>query len=213
MLREDVVHALAESGGSFSSVALQSMKKLDSFLKEVLRASPMSTGMSIQNPRLFARYLTDKLASGSFERKALKTFTLSNGQTVPAGALIEVPHAAITSDNDIFPNAETFDAMRFYNLRLAKQSNGPGAKDSGTAANNQFVSVGMSSLTFGYGRHACPGRFFAVNEIKMIMANIVMKYEIKLPAGVVGRYPNVPIGSSVSIIAMFHIEGLANPYG
>lgn len=47
MLREDVQQALAESGGQFTSGALQNMKKLDSFLKEVLRCSPISAGMSL----------------------------------------------------------------------------------------------------------------------------------------------------------------------
>lgn len=44
MLREDIQNALFESGGAWTSLALQNMKKLDSFLKEVLRCSPLGAG-------------------------------------------------------------------------------------------------------------------------------------------------------------------------
>jgi cytochrome P450 len=44
-LREDVQQALAESHGEFTSLALQNMKKVDSFLKEVLRFYPSASGM------------------------------------------------------------------------------------------------------------------------------------------------------------------------
>lgn len=46
ILRDDVQQALLESGGQFSSPALQNMKKLDSFLREVLRCSPLGAGPS-----------------------------------------------------------------------------------------------------------------------------------------------------------------------
>jgi hypothetical protein len=42
MLQEDVRQALAESNGIFTNCSMQNMKKLDSFLKEVLRYYPLS---------------------------------------------------------------------------------------------------------------------------------------------------------------------------
>jgi cytochrome P450 len=65
-----------------------------------------------------------------------------------------------------------------------------------TAAHNQFVSVSPNSLTFGYGRHACPGRFFAANEIKMIVARAVLTWDVRNVGGLGGRYPNLEIGMS-----------------
>lgn len=64
-------------------------------------------------------------------------------------------------------------------------------------ASAQFVGVGQTSLQFGYGRHACPGRFFAAHEIKMIMASFVMHYDVKMPGDLKERYPNLLMGSSV----------------
>ncbi|KAK6716762.1 hypothetical protein SNK04_007713 [Fusarium graminearum] len=166
-LRDEVREALLQSEGVFTSNALQGMKKMDSFLKETLRVHPATMA--------------------SFQRKVLKPFTLSNGQVIPAGLMIEIPAVAVNSDPYIFPHADEFDPLRFYRIRTQ-------AKDESfveNAANNQFVSVNQSSLTFGYGRHACPGRFFAANEIKMILAHALLRYDVKLVGSETRRYPNI----------------------
>ncbi|KAI1033565.1 hypothetical protein LB505_012981 [Fusarium chuoi] len=166
-LREEVREALSHSDGQLTSNALQSMKKMDSFLKETLRVHPATMA--------------------SFQRKVLKSFTLSNGQVIPEGVTIEIPAVAVSSDSNVFPHADKFDPLRFYRLRTE-------AKDGGSvekAANNQFVSVNQSSLTFGYGRHACPGRFFAANEIKMILAHALLQYDVKNVGDTIERYPNM----------------------
>ncbi|KAK4235824.1 hypothetical protein C8A03DRAFT_36300 [Achaetomium macrosporum] len=171
-LREEVRTVLAEHNGVFTSAALQAMKKVDSFLKETMRLHPAG--------------------AASFQRKVNKTFALSNGQVIPAGVVIEVPAAAITKDPEVWPDADKFEPWRFARLREQARASG----DVEGSATNQFVSVNPNVLTFGFGRHACPGRFFAANEIKMIIANFIMTYDIKLPEGVNGRYPNLEIGAS-----------------
>ncbi|KAF4120757.1 Cytochrome P450 [Geosmithia morbida] len=173
-LREEAQAALDANGGVFTSTALQSMGKMDSLLKETLRVSPASMA--------------------SFQRKVMKPFTLSNGQTIPAGVTIEVPAVAVNSDCDVFPDADRFDPLRFYNLRQQAREK----KSVEAAAQNQFVSVSQDSLTFGYGRHACPGRFFAANEIKMIVACALMKYDFKNVDGCSTRYPNIEFAHMVS---------------
>ncbi|KAK4032898.1 hypothetical protein C8A01DRAFT_40658 [Parachaetomium inaequale] len=171
-LRDEIRTVLAEHNGVFTSSALQAMKKVDSFLKETMRLHPAG--------------------AASFQRKVNKTFSLSNGQVIPAGVVIEVPAAAISHDPEVFPDADKFDPWRF--ARLREQARAAGEAEA--AAQNQFVSVNPNVLTFGFGRHACPGRFFAANEIKMIMANFVLAYEVRLPEGVSERYPNLEFGSS-----------------
>jgi cytochrome P450 len=134
----------------------------------------------------------------SFQRKVLKPFTLSNGQVIPAGVIIELPAHAISHDPEVFDGSDKFDAFRYYNIR--QKSGGKGTKAAEIVANNQFVSVGQSSLTFGYGRHACPGRFFAANEIKMIVSRVLMQYDMKMVDGITERYPNIEYGGQVSEI-------------
>jgi cytochrome P450 len=36
---------------------------------------------------------------------------------------------------------------------------------------------------FGSDRHLCPGRFFASNELKLAVAHILLKYDIRLTEG------------------------------
>lgn len=44
-----------------------------------------------------------------------------------------------------------------------------------------LVSTTPEHNAFGYGQHACPGRFFAANEIKIALIGILIKYDFKLP--------------------------------
>jgi hypothetical protein len=39
-----------------------------------------------------------------------------------------------------------------------------------------------------------PGRFFAANEIKLILARILLEYEFRMPNGLTERYPNLNMG-------------------
>lgn len=51
-------------------------------------------------------------------------------------------------------------------------------------------------MGFGYGRHACPGRFFAAAEIKLLLARLLLDYEIAMPPGLEGtRYANKAVAN------------------
>ncbi|CAG8629699.1 18969_t:CDS:2, partial [Gigaspora rosea] len=41
------------------------------------------------------------------------------------------------------------------------------------------TKVERKYLVFGLGKHACPGRSLAVNEMKMLLHNLILKYDIK----------------------------------
>lgn len=170
-LREEIREVLKEHG-TFTTQALQKMKKLDSFLREVMRMHPL--GMS------------------SFHRKVLKTFTLSTGQVIPAGCLIEVPLIGINFDDEMIEDPENFDAFRSYRARETQGLEG--SEKASAGATNQFVTVSPTNLLFGYGRHACPGRFFAANEIKMIVSRAILDYDIKMSDGSRERYSNLSFG-------------------
>jgi len=38
-------------------------------------------------------------------------------------------------------------------------------------------------LLFGEGLHACPGRFFAINEVKIALCHMLLKYDWRLIDG------------------------------
>lgn len=41
------------------------------------------------------------------------------------------------------------------------------------------VTGGDTFLGFGYGKHSCPGRFFAAHEMKLLLAHVVQQYDIE----------------------------------
>lgn len=122
-------------------------------------------------------------------RKVIQGITLSNGQYIPAGTTIEVPSDAIHNDPDNYTGGESvdvFDGFRYYKRRQTGQ-----VADN---ARNQFVTSNEQSLMFGYGAHACPGRFFAANEIKMMLARLLLDYDIQNENRSKVRYPNLDFG-------------------
>ncbi|KIJ06028.1 hypothetical protein PAXINDRAFT_92598, partial [Paxillus involutus ATCC 200175] len=89
---------------------------------------------------------------------------------VPKGTIIHAASHATHLDNEIYENAGAFDPFRFANMRDEDRD---GAKHS-------FVSTSFEYLAFGHGKLACPGRFFAANELKSMLAHLVLTYDIKL---------------------------------
>ena len=81
----------------------------------------------------------------SVTRLALRPFTFSNGVTVPAGTLVNVPGGVVHKDGELYPNPEMFDGFRFVKLR---------EDDVDTTARHQALSTSVDHLTFGLGRHA-----------------------------------------------------------
>lgn len=108
--------------------------------------------------------------------------TLSNGLRIPKGARIVLPTAAINMDREFFQDPETFDGFRYYRLRTANEE----ARNT-----NQMVTVGKKDLTWGYGRHACPGRYIAEVVMKLVVIEFLTRYEIHLPDGVTERPKNI----------------------
>ncbi|KAM6503662.1 hypothetical protein JOM56_000605 [Amanita muscaria] len=45
---------------------------------------------------------------------------------------------------------------------------------------HQFVSLSVDYVLFGHGRHACPGRFFVANELKVMLSHVLLNYDIKM---------------------------------
>ncbi|KAH6875624.1 cytochrome P450 monooxygenase-like protein [Alternaria rosae] len=168
-LREEIASAIADNGGEFTSRALQQMVKLDSYMKEAVRVNPPSMS--------------------SFNRRVLKDITLSNGQRIPKGVMLEVPSYAVYMDAANYPSPSTFNPFRHSNLRASGSS-----IDN---ARSQFVSANETNLSFGYGRHACPGRFFATNEIKLVLTRLILDYDIKMPLGRIERWEQLAVGRTM----------------
>jgi len=80
----------------------------------------------------------------------------------------------ISQDPEIFPNPEKFDPLRYYRKRT----------EQGLIGNSsQYLATTPSSehMVLGHGHQACPGRFFAVNEVKLIIVCFLMNFDMKQP--------------------------------
>ncbi|OQE01192.1 hypothetical protein PENVUL_c044G05197 [Penicillium vulpinum] len=124
---------------------------------------------------------THPLALTSMNRLALAKVVLSDGTVIPKGASSSVS-AKILEDDSVYPNAATYDGHRFYNKR----------QQPGNEHKHQFVTTTADQYVFGHGIHACPGRFFAANETKILLLHLLLKYDWKLQSG--GRPPNIENG-------------------
>jgi len=103
-----------------------------------------------------------------------------------------MPSYEINHDADFYPSPDDFDGNRFLKLR-----------EDGDINKFQFTSVSDDSINFGAGSHACPGRFFASNEIKLMVAELLMNYDMRFAEGQ-GRPENMV--HDFSIIPNFGAE-------
>ncbi|EKJ68359.1 hypothetical protein FPSE_11367 [Fusarium pseudograminearum CS3096] len=160
ILRQEVESVSRDANGNFTRDSTLAMEKLDSFIKE--------------SQRFHSPDLT------TFQRAAIADMTLPDGTFVPKGTKMEINTCSIHKDKDLYENPGDFDALRFYKMRQ-----GPGQE-----AKYQYFSVGREDLSWGFGRHACPGRYLSAINIKLIMAELLMNYDIKLCDGE-SRPPNI----------------------
>jgi len=123
-------------------------------------------------------------------RLAVRPFTFSNGVTIPAGIEVSAPSSGIHMDEEIYLNPEQFDGFRFSKLS--------GLDGDIAETKYQALTTSPEHLVFGFGRHACPGRYFAVNQLKALVAHIIVTYDIKvenyesLPRDILFNSPRSP---------------------
>ncbi|KAH8703535.1 cytochrome P450, partial [Talaromyces proteolyticus] len=119
--------------GGWKRTGLYKLRLMDSVMKESQRLKP--TGLVSMR-----RYVTEDM-------------TLQDGVFLPKGSMLGVSSHWSWGSSSFYENPEKFDGYRF--LRMSE--------DPETEKTAHFVSTSPQHLGFGYGKHACPGRFFAAN--------------------------------------------------
>lgn len=102
-------------------------------------------------------------------RHATENVTLEDGHRIPKGSMVGVS-AHWSWDESVFENPDQFDGYRFYKM----------SQNPNTEKMSHLVATSPQHLGFGYGKHSCPGRFFAASEVKIALVHILLKYDIKL---------------------------------
>jgi len=96
----------------------------------------------------------------------LKDYTFSNGLQIPKGYVVDLYFDDVYRDESLQgPNPKSFEPFRHLDT------------------NSSASKVTRNYLTFGGGKHACPGRQLAVNEIKFFMHSAILKYNFRTESG------------------------------
>ncbi|KAG5974946.1 hypothetical protein E4U55_007958 [Claviceps digitariae] len=102
-------------------------------------------------------------------RHAHADMTLLDGTFIPKGSLISISPEHL-SNPAIYDNPSEWQGARFFNKR----------QEPGHEQTSQLAATGPDHLGFGFGQYACPGRHVAATELKMVLAHLVLKYDIRV---------------------------------
>ncbi|KAI1148836.1 putative cytochrome P450 [Nemania diffusa] len=170
-IRQEIASVLAAHGGQWNKRALGQMEKLDSAIRESTRISSI---VSLGLGRMVVA------------KEGLMT---PAGVHLPNGTKVSVPAYCIMRDEMTYSGGETFNPFRFSDQRKAT---GGVKGDHVQLARNALPTTSPDFLVFGLGKHACPGRFFAAAELKLILAHALLHYDFEV-------LPKKPEGSWVGI--------------
>ncbi|KAF1983467.1 cytochrome P450 [Aulographum hederae CBS 113979] len=204
-IRQEIIDVVREDGG-WEKSTLSKLKLLDSCMKESQRLSlltvrklkpfpypcpPSAPSLSKKRMRPLSPKPNPETDYHVFvhpvpmTRITTRPITLSDGTFLPSHTRIGMSASHMHSPTH-FPHPTTFIGDRFLHLR----------SQPGKESLYSFASPSPDHVGFGYGQHACPGRFFAGNEIKLMFAHLVMKYEWRFGEG--GRPRNGNFGTELA---------------
>lgn len=113
------------------------------------------------------------------KRVVREPIILSDGLILPKDTYICIATTSHLQTPISPPNS--FDGFRYYKKTQAS------ANDQ-----HQYTTTDSDHLHFGHGRYACPGRFVASTEMKVILSRILLNYDMKFPRGQ-GRPENMTV--------------------
>ncbi|KXH40986.1 ent-kaurene oxidase [Colletotrichum nymphaeae SA-01] len=108
----------------------------------------------------------------SMNRLALNDVTLPDGSILPAGSKMGVSAHSMW-DPSVHPDPKAWDGYRWLRKR----------QQVGQENLHQLATTSPQHIAFGHGKHSCPGRFFAANEIKIALCFLIMNYDFELVPG------------------------------
>jgi cytochrome P450 len=102
-------------------------------------------------------------------RVALDDVRLPNGIKIRKGERMAISSHRMWSEDD-YEDPDKFDGYRFVKRR----------KIPGYEHKSHLISTSHDHTAFSHGKHACPGRFFAANEVKIAVVHMLLKYDLKM---------------------------------
>ena len=175
-LREEATRVYTEEDGQWTKAGLERLVRIDSAIRESMRHT------------------------GIFYRGVMRKVVDPNGYQatpelrVPAGINVGTSAYSVHHDEEFYDNPHQYNPFRFSAPRemeaasMAKDSDNSAGRSSekelleGAVAKDKHNSLNQTTETFlgwGHGRKACPGRWFATDVMRLMIASMVMDYEIE----------------------------------
>jgi cytochrome P450 len=178
-LRQEAQSVIKTDSNWRESATFNSLVLYDSVIRESLRCHPI---------------LIKGLTKEVIDPEGL---SLPDGTHLPKGSWVGVPVVGVHRDERFYPDPRTYNPYRFLHL---KQKADPRVSASELDAARPSVTY----LGFGYGRHACPGRWFAVVMIKTMLAYLTLNYDVEAmgpqpKTNVIGDAALPPISATIRI--------------
>ncbi|PGH15124.1 hypothetical protein AJ79_02650 [Helicocarpus griseus UAMH5409] len=112
--------------------------------------------------------------------------TTTSSIPLPKGSMISILYQPLYRDAEVFDDPNKFNPWRFA-ISKGKQGDDDSPPPlSSSSPSQSFTTTSAQNMHFGHGRHACPGRFLAEAELKMLVAYLLMNYEMELVPGTGG---------------------------
>ncbi|KAI5865507.1 cytochrome P450 [Durotheca rogersii] len=169
-LRAEVAEVLAARGGAWDKRALAAMRRVDSAMRESQR---LNSFVAVATSRVV-------VAAGGV--------AAPSGVRLPRGAVVCAPSYPVFHDPALYPEPDAFRPFRFAERREEPPAGGGGDEKPPPPpppttyvdrARQAFATTSPEYTAFGHGRHACPGRFFAASELKLLLAYLLTHYDIE----------------------------------
>lgn len=193
VLREEAAQVVEECG--WTKDAVDRLEKLDSFIRETQRISPLASGKDSATPNVYPVLTSRTLVST--QRLAVEDFTFSNGVRIPKGTVIQGVATPVHSDPTIYDDPNDFKPFRFFS-------------DDPDVPKKDMATISLEYLPFSYGRNAwcvmslpiapidrllilllsnSPGRWYAQTIIKLGLAHLLLYYDFEMEKKYEGRHP------------------------
>jgi len=161
------------------------------FIPELLEEQRLVLGENWVDGAVEVAHLKQLTKMDSFIRETMRTsnrsialphkivgmdeWKLPNGYVLPKGTVVNINAEDVYYSPELQgPNPREFNAWRFL------------------GSEKVATRIGPDMIAFGLGRHACPGRFFAVHEMKLALSLFLKRYSITIPKGA-QRVPEGPL--------------------
>ncbi|PGH13919.1 hypothetical protein AJ79_03334 [Helicocarpus griseus UAMH5409] len=158
-LRSEAAPTFESESDWTSARSVTRLTKMDSAIRESLRMNPLQ-----------CRGLLKKVMPND-------GIILPDGSYLPQGTWVGLPMRAIHYDDKLYPNPQEYDPYRFS--RLKKVVEMEGHNEIPTSSYFDAAQPSDKFFSFSYGRSVCPGRWFAVRLLKLMISYVVIHYDIK----------------------------------